>query len=119
MLYDHLPDALREEIYAWLRLHAIDERKPTDTDEQFIYKTRKKALGPFKRAMWDLPADAKATLAAAYDEKFGFLFEQLAVGGTASIVAEHVRSPARHRPAPGTAGALDINAAPDDTDLSD
>jgi fructose-bisphosphate aldolase, class II len=119
MLYDHLPDALREEIYAWLRVHAIDERKPTDTDEQFIYKTRKKALGPFKRAMWDLPADAKATLAAVYDAKFGFLFEQLAVGGTTSMVAEHVRCPAMHRPAPGTAGALDINAAPDDTDLSD
>jgi fructose/tagatose bisphosphate aldolase len=119
MLYDHLPDALREEIYAWLRVHAIEERKPTDTDEQFIYKTRKKALGPFKRAMWDLPAGAKATLAAAYDAKFSFLFEQLAVGGTAPMVAEHVRSPAMHRPAPGTAGALDINAAPDDTDLSD
>ena len=35
------------------------------------------------------------------------------------MVAEHVKSPAMHRPAPGTAGALDINAAPDDTDLSD
>ena len=119
MLYDHLPDALREEIYAWLRVHAIDERKPTDTDEQFIYKTRKKAIGPFKRAVWDLPADAKAAMAAAYDAKFAFLFEQLAVGNTASMVAEHVKSPAMHRPAPGTAGALDINAAPDDTDLSD
>jgi hypothetical protein len=58
-------------------------------------------------------------LAAAYDAKFSFLFEQLAVGGTTPMVAEHVRSPAMHRPAPGTAGALDINAAPDDTDLSD
>ena len=119
MLFDHLPAELREEIYAWLRVHAIDERKPTDTDEQFIYKTRKKALGPFKHAMWDLPASAKATLAAAYDAKFGFLFEQLAVGGTAPIVAQHVLSPAMHRSAPGTAGAIDINAAPDDTDLSD
>ncbi len=99
MLFDHLPAELREEVYAWLRVHAIDERKPTDTDEQFIYKTRKKALGPFKRAMWDLPASAKATLAAAYDAKFGFLFEQLAVGGTAPIVAQHVLSPAMHRPA--------------------
>jgi fructose/tagatose bisphosphate aldolase len=119
MLFDHLPAELREEIYAWLRVHAIEERKPTDTDEQFIYKTRKKALGPFKRAMWDLPASSKATLAAAYDAKFAFLFAQLAVGGTAPIVAKHVLSPAMHRPAPGTAGAIDINAAPDDTDLSD
>ncbi len=119
MLFDHLPDELREEIYAWLRVHAIEERKPTDTDEQFIYKTRKKALGPFKRAMWDLPASTKATLAAAYDAKFGFLFAQLAVGGTAPMVAQHVLSPSVHRPAPGTAGATDLSAAPDDTELSD
>ena len=26
--------------------NAKDERKPTDSDEQFFYKTRKKALGP-------------------------------------------------------------------------
>lgn len=119
MLFDHLPTALREEIYAWLRVHAVEERKPTDTDEQFIYKTRKKALGPFKRAMWDLPADAKATLATAYDAKFGFLFAQLAVGGTASIVAQHVHAAELRRPAPGTTGATDSHAAPDDTDLSD
>ena len=50
MLYDHLPAALRDEIYDWLRENAKDERKATDTDEQFFYKTRKKALGPFKRA---------------------------------------------------------------------
>ena len=119
MLFDHLPHALRDEIYAWLRVHAVEERKPTDTDEQFIYKTRKKALGPFKRAMWDLPADAKATLATVYDAKFGFLFEQLAIGGTASIVAQHVRATAHRRPAPGTAGGADMHAAPDDADLSD
>ena len=30
-------------MYAWLREHAADERKPKDTEEQFIYKARKKA----------------------------------------------------------------------------
>jgi fructose-bisphosphate aldolase, class II len=119
MLYDHLPAALRDEIYAWLRVHAIEERKPTDTDEQFIYKTRKKALGPFKRAMWDVTGDAKATLAAAYDAKFGFLFDQLAIGGTASIVAQHVPVTAHRRPEPGADGPGAVHAAPDDADLSD
>ena len=83
MLFDHLPTALRQEIYEWLRENAKDERKPTDTDEQFFYKTRKKALGPFKRRLWDLPDDVKATMAKAYDAKFEFLFTQLAVGNTA------------------------------------
>src|SRR5439155_18366842 len=73
MLYDHLPDSLRSEIYAWLEVNAKDERKASDSNEQFYYKTRKKALGPFKRKFWDLPAAAKERLARAYDDKFGFL----------------------------------------------
>ncbi|HEU4989096.1 MAG TPA: class II fructose-bisphosphate aldolase, partial [Gemmatimonadaceae bacterium] len=84
MLYDHLPAALRDEIYAWLDANAAGERKATDSDEQFYYKTRKKALGPFKRKFWDLDDATKAALARAYDDKFGFLFEQLAIGGTAA-----------------------------------
>jgi len=119
MLFDHLPAALRQEIYEWLRENAKDERKATDTDEQFFYKTRKKALGPFKRRLWDLPDDVKAPMAGAYDEKFEFLFTQLAVGDTASDVHEHVKVVRLHRPMPGTAGYANVAAAPDDTDLSD
>ena len=117
MLYEHLPAALREEIYAWLRTSAKDERKATDSDEQFFYKTRKKAIGPFKRQMWDVPAEVAAKLAAAYDAKFEFLFTQLAIGGTRDAVSRYVKAPVQHRPAPD--GASTIVAAPDDADLSD
>ena len=117
MLYEHLPAALRGEIYEWLRTNAKDERKATDSDEQFFYKTRKKAIGPFKRRLWDLPADVKARLAAAYDAKFEFLFTQLGVGGTAQHVAKYVHAPVQHRAAPD--GSAGIAAAPDDADLSD
>ena len=118
MLYDALPAALRDEIYAWLRTNAADERKPKDTDEQFFYKTRKKAIGPFKAKLWALPTDAQRKLDAAYDAKFEFLFTQLAVGGTAAHVAKYVKPPVQHRPAPQGADAL-VPAAPDDADLSD
>jgi len=118
MLYDHLPAALRDEVYAWLRTHAAEERKPTDTDEQFFYKSRKKALGPFKRALWSLSADAAEALAAAYDAKFDFLFAQLAVGGTAALVARHVQATPLHRPRPeGDHPAM--AAAPDDPDAGE
>jgi len=117
MLYDHMPAELRTKIYAWLAENAKDERKSTDTDEQFYYKTRKKALGPFKREIWDLPASAKATLAKVYDEKFTFLFKQLAIGGTAPTVAKFVSAPAIHRADPTEAAA--VVAAPDDAELSD
>ena len=118
MLYDQLPVTLRDEIYAWLRVNAADERKPKDTDEQFFYKTRKKAIGPFKARLWALPAASERGLAAAYDAKFEFLFTQLAVGGTAAHVAKYVKAPVQHRPAPQGAESL-VPAAPDDADLSD
>jgi fructose/tagatose bisphosphate aldolase len=118
MLYDHMPDALRSEIYAWLDKNAAEERKPADTDEQFFYKTRKKALGPFKRKIWDMPADVKATLAKAYDEKFEFLFRQLNIHDTRELVAKHVHPPVQHREMPHPDLAV-VEAAPDDADLSD
>jgi fructose/tagatose bisphosphate aldolase len=118
MLYDGMPAELRQEIYGWLRENAADERKPTDSDEQFFYKTRKKALGPFKRKLWDMPEGVRQQLGRAYDQKFGFLFEQLAIGGTADAVARYVRAPALHR-APPVGGAPAVVAAPDDAELSD
>ncbi len=118
MLYDALPDDLRKEIYSWLADNAKDERKPTDTDEQFFYKTRKKALGPFKKRFWDLPAEIKTKLAGAYDEKFSFLFTQLAVTDTAKVVAKFVRPVEIHRPRPHP-DLASVEAAPDDADLSD
>ncbi|MCY7380615.1 MAG: class II fructose-bisphosphate aldolase [Gemmatimonadaceae bacterium] len=118
MLFEHLPGAMRNEIYAWLRESAQEERKPTDSDEQFFYKTRKKALGPFKQRLWDLPVETRQTLAATYDAKFRFLFEQLGIGDTAKHVATYVKAPEQHRVMPADATPAHA-AAPDDADLSD
>ena len=118
MLFDHLPDGMRGEIYAWLSEHAKDERKSSDSDEQFFYKTRKKALGPFKRQLWSLPPDVKATLASSYDAKFRFLFDQLAIANTAEMVNRFVVPPEQRRPMPADASPAHA-AAPDDADLSD
>lgn len=119
MLFDNVPPPLRDEVYAWLRDNAKDERKSTDSDEQFYYKTRKKALGPFKGRLWDMDPSVRERLAAAYDEKFAFLFEQLAVVGTREAVRRHVHPMVIHRPLPGTGGHVAVAAAPDDTSLSD
>lgn len=117
MLYDALPATLRDEIYGWLRENAKDERKPTDSDEQFFYKTRKKGLGPFKKQLWEFAASSPS-LGEIYDRKFRFLFEQLAIGNTAAIVAKYVKPPVQHRPMPADATPAHA-AAPDDADLSD
>ncbi|MEO5589667.1 MAG: class II fructose-bisphosphate aldolase, partial [Gemmatimonadaceae bacterium] len=113
MLYDRIPDELREEIYAWLNENAADERKPADTDEQFLYKTRKKALGPFKRRFWDLDDALKQTISTAYDEKFNFLFTQLGIADTGDAVTKHVRMVRHHRVRPHK-GMATVALAPDD-----
>ena len=119
MLFDGVPAELREEIYGWLRENAKDERKAGDSDEQFFYKTRKKALGPFKNVLWKLPAAVCTNLAAMYDAKFEFLFTQLGIAGTKPIVARTVKPLTIHRPRPGTPGFVTVTAAPDDATLSD
>jgi fructose/tagatose bisphosphate aldolase len=118
LLYDYMPPEMRQSIYKWLDENAADERKPKDSADQFYYKTRKKALGPFKRDIWGMPDDVREQLAKVYDEKFGFLFEQLAVAGTADLVNEWVSPPEQHRRAPdGLTPA--IVAAPDDPDAGE
>jgi fructose-bisphosphate aldolase class II len=118
MMYDLMPAALRADIYEWLRVNAADERKSGDSDEQFFYKTRKKAFGPFKKQLWALPADVKAKIAAAYDAKFTFLFENLGVRGTSAAVRQYVKGPAIRMPAPGTGGPA-VEAAPDDAEAGE
>ena len=90
MIYEHplFPADLKREIYEKLRTAAADERKASDTDEQFFYKTRKKALGMFKRELWGLPAATRAGIGKALEDKFTFLLTKLSVGGTRAMTDE-------------------------------
>jgi fructose/tagatose bisphosphate aldolase len=92
MVLDHpvLPGLLRETIYRWVTDHCADERKPTDSPEQFLYKSRKKALGPFKASLWDLPVGTRDAIAGDLEEKFDFLFAQLKAGDTRELVEKYV-----------------------------
>jgi hypothetical protein len=81
-------------------VNAAGERKPKDTEAQFLYKARKKAVGPFKKQFWTLPEAALAAIGASLEKQFAFLFEQLAIGRTTGIVAKHVRAPEGHQPLP-------------------
>ena len=65
---------------------AADERKPADTDEQFLYKTRKKALGLYKRELWGLPPATRTAIGETLEAKFRFLLQQLRVPGTRALV---------------------------------
>ena len=95
MVYEHpqFPAALKEEMYVWVRANATEERKPKDTEEQFIYKARKKALGPFKAQMWGLPEDARRAIGQSLEEQFSFLMTKLKIQDTAAAVAKFVTVP--------------------------
>jgi fructose/tagatose bisphosphate aldolase len=84
------PEDMKREIRDFCFDNAADERKPGETDEQFVYKTRKKALGPFKRRMWEMPDSAKQPIIAELEAKFEFLMQKLGVHDTKSIVSKYV-----------------------------
>ncbi|MEK7865753.1 MAG: class II fructose-bisphosphate aldolase [Planctomycetota bacterium] len=92
MIYESeaFPKELKDTMYAWLRANCKDEAKAGETDEQFIYKTRKKGFGTFKKELWGLPAATKETILNGLQVKFRFLFEQLNVPNTASLVRDHI-----------------------------
>jgi fructose/tagatose bisphosphate aldolase len=99
-LYEHpaFPESLHREIEAWCATNAADERKPGQTDQQFVYTTRKKAIGPFKRQLWDL--ETKDEILAAQRRKVSFLFTELGVNGSRDMIAAYIRPVELHRPLP-------------------
>lgn len=99
-LYEHpaFPAALHRKIEAWCFENAADERKPGQTDQQFVYTTRKKAIGPFKRELWEL--EEKDEILAAQRRKISYLFTELGVNDSRSIVDTYVHPVETHRPIP-------------------
>jgi fructose/tagatose bisphosphate aldolase len=100
LLYEHpaFPSDLLEEVNAWCYENALDERKPDQTDEQFVYTTRKKAIGPFKQRLWEL--GTKDEILAGQRRKVGFLFSELGVNGSRDMVDGYISAVELHRPLP-------------------
>ncbi|MEW6566975.1 MAG: class II fructose-bisphosphate aldolase [Chloroflexota bacterium] len=117
MLYDRLPEPLRHEMYTYLDQNFAGERKSDMTDEQFHYKTRKQAIGPFKKQLWDLDATALAAIESAWENQFRLLFERLNVRGTTAEVQRTVR-PAKVMPRLGDYAA-ELAAGEEAGDLAD
>jgi fructose/tagatose bisphosphate aldolase len=93
IMYDNpaLPADFRNEVYEFIKKEYAGERKENQTDEQFIYKTRKKGFGPLKQKWWDLKASIKEPIERELEEKFELLFTKLKVGNTVDIVSKTVK----------------------------
>ncbi len=90
MFYDNAPEDLRREMYAWLEKNSAADRKPGMTDEQFYYKSRKNAIGPFKRKMYALDASALEKITTAWEKQFARLFDLLGAANTRTYVEASV-----------------------------
>jgi len=97
MIYDHpsFPKELKAKIYDYIKVNCLDEKKEGQTEEQFLYKTRKKAIGPFKKECWDLPQNVQDEIRQKLYGKFVTLFEKLNVINTKNIIAEVINPKAK------------------------
>ena len=85
------PKDLYNKMIEWTKVNCISERKSTDTDEQYIYKARKRALGQFKKEIMNMPLNVKEGIAAEIEKNFEFLFKQLNVNDTKEFVTSIVK----------------------------
>jgi fructose/tagatose bisphosphate aldolase len=94
MIYEseHFPTDLKKRIYEWLKTNAAGEAKTGETEEQFLYKTRKKALGPFKKEIMSLPKETRDAIALEVEGRFDFLFTQLGVVNRSNLVNRYVQA---------------------------
>ncbi len=94
MVYDskNFPYKMREKFYEWLRQNLASEKNEGQTEEQFLYKTRKKALGPFKKDILGLSEDIKAKITDEVESKFEFLFDKLKIANTRDLVLKYAPS---------------------------
>jgi len=98
--HEAVPESLRQQMVEWVKTNAADEKKPKDTEAQFLYKTRKKAVGPFKKQFWTLPQASREAIRESLEQTFLLLFEKLNIAATNDLMKRHIRLPEIHRPLP-------------------
>jgi fructose/tagatose bisphosphate aldolase len=92
MVYEsaHFPAELKAKIYDWLKKTQSSEKRPDQTEEQFLYSARKKAFGSFKKDIMGLSAEARNAIAKEIEAKFEFLFEKLNVRNTRDLTNKYI-----------------------------
>ncbi len=89
MFFNNISPKFKQEMYAWLDENAAADRKPEMTDEQFYYKVRKNAIGPFKAKAYALPKDELEKLSIAWEAQFDKLFDLLGLKDTRQYVEKY------------------------------
>jgi fructose/tagatose bisphosphate aldolase len=100
IIFDHLPGEMVNDAYAYVMEKHAQNWKEGKTEEQFLYSERKRAIGPFKKAWWDMDAAKQAELGEILQGEFEFLFKMLNVINTRDFVNEVTPIVSQHRPRP-------------------
>lgn len=111
MFFDLAPQHFVDTAYNYVLSNLKNEWKSGQTEEQFLYSARKKAIGPLKQMMWDLDAAELVRIGQALEEQFAFLFRQLGVYNTRTAAQHWTTRTAMLRPHPTeavTESALEI-----------
>ena len=93
IIYDSpkFPQDLLGRISEDIKKRYKNEWKEGETEEQFIYKTRKKSLGDFKKELWNLPAESNKSIMQELEDQFALLFRKLAVDNTRDLVETYIK----------------------------
>ncbi len=93
IIMDHpqFPEKLLGKMYDWIDQNQQDEKKEGQTDEQFHYKLRKKAWGPFKKEVWSLSGEIKEAIGSQLEKEFAFMFQALKVENSKDLVSRFVK----------------------------
>lgn len=92
IMFDHksFPGELYSKMVNTLMTEYISEKKENMTNEQFIYKTRKKINEHYKKELWTLDKDIRQSIEETWEEKFDFLFKQLKIKDTINYVEKYI-----------------------------
>jgi fructose/tagatose bisphosphate aldolase len=95
IIYDspQFPKKLRADMHKHLDAQYSQERKTGETEEQFIYKTRKRVFGDFKKELWNIPEPNLNKIMTELQERFSLIFHKLNVVNTTDLVRKYVEVP--------------------------
>jgi fructose/tagatose bisphosphate aldolase len=89
----NFPKQLLDDIHTGLTAKYGIDRKANQTDTQFIYGTRKRAFGDFKKEIWNIPAENLKLIGQELEERFSLLFQKLNVVNTSEIINKVIPKP--------------------------
>jgi fructose/tagatose bisphosphate aldolase len=94
-IYDsvHFPKDLLDKMHSYITERYGDEKKDSDTQEQFIYKTRKKGWGGIKKETWHLPEENMAGIMQELEDQFTMVFKRLNAVDTVDLVKKYILKP--------------------------